>query len=335
MDSLSDLPSVRPSTNETIPSDHHLTGNIFFLGPDVTSSNEPFHPANAISTSLSATTPRTCHLLPHEPASLMDAAKAPLTSDDTKLLTYTADVQQSSEVTECTSQSTTKQNSQLDSTLLSRLPRELRDKIWREAVIEDDEIPIRVTQYETEDGEHRHRLQIEHAMLRVCKQTRQEVADIYYLENVFCITDDLVETQCIRELSKFLAPWAERMKKLGVLHKYVPCKDNFSIEPCKDDFTEIKFSIYASQGRLHIELGTFSARRTFLTCDVEDGTTAWDSTTTYGNMCFCKVVGLAIEHGSGNVVDWVKDYADVVLQSELLRKYGGPHCWDCAGRIIF
>ena len=121
---------------------------------------------------------------------------------------------------------------------------------------------------------------------------------------------------------------------MSVSHKYVPRKYKYSIAPCKDDFTEIEFSISVSQGRLLVEPGTFSARRSLLRWDPENWTTAWDSTTTYENMCFCKVVSLATENRSVNVVGWVKDYVNVVLQSGVVLRNDPPHCWQCAGHMV-
>ena len=90
---------------------------------------------------------------------MMEAAMTPIIlDDDEKLLTYTADIKQFADTTDCIMQPLTTQSSQLDSTLLGNLPRELRDQIYREAVVEDNDIPIHVSYYETKDGERCRRL---------------------------------------------------------------------------------------------------------------------------------------------------------------------------------
>ena len=179
----------------------------------------------------------------------MEATNVHNAFDTTKPLTYTADVKQFTEWAECIKHVHKTQSSQLDSMLLSKLPRELRDKIYRYAVIEDNDIPVHVTRCKTEDGERRRRLEIGHALMRVSKQTRQEVADIYYLENKFRITNDLLEKRAIRELSRLLTPWGERMTKLGVTHELVRGKD---------DLVKSKFSISARKGRVFLEPEGFS-----------------------------------------------------------------------------
>ena len=311
-------------SNKNPPPACPCTKKAFIPQSGATLSDQTALPMMATSTSLSAATPRTNRLLPHKPESLMKAANVHNTLDTTESLTYTADVRQFTENAECIKHAHKTQSSQLDSMLLSKLPRELRDKIYRYAVIEDNDIPIRVTRCETQDGERRRRLEIGHALLRACKQTRQEVADIYYLENTFLITEDLVEKRAIRELSRLLTPWAERMTKLGVSQRLVRGTD---------DFAKINFSISISQGHIFVKPESFSAQEMRLMIDIGSGTV--DHTKlTFSKMCFCKIFMLTLDHDSRNILSWMEGYVDLVLQSftEIKRL---PHCWTCAGHIIF
>ena len=253
----------------------------------------------------------------------MEAANAQDTLNATEPSACTADVKQFPNAVECILQPATTQSSQLDSMLLSKLPRELRDKIYRDAVVEDKDVPIHVTHYETEDGEHRRRLQIGHALLRVCKQTRQEVADIYYLENTFRITEDLLERRAIKELSRFLTPWAQSMTKLGVSQRLARGIDGFA---------KINFSISTSQGHIFVKPESFSAQEMSVWTDARAGTMEHVKLT-FSKMCFCKIFLLTLEHDGRNVLSWMEGYVDLVLQS-LAEPKTLSHCWTCAGRII-
>jgi hypothetical protein len=287
----------------------------FFYQPDGVLSDRFSQLTTAASISISAATPRTSHLLPHEPADSMDAAFAPAISKANEIPCFTTNSSQLPACTRGLFESSTKQSSQLDSPLLSKLPRELRDKIYREAVLEDIEIPIHVARYESSDGEHRRRLELEHALLLVCKQTRHEVADIYYLENTFCITNDLFENRAIRQLNWALRPWAEKITKLEISHEFAVC----------GSIAEIDFSVSASQGRIIIE------PRSSIISDPRILPHASYSMT--NRTCYCKASGLAVECGSGNVLNWAQEYVDLVAQSEA-EEHGVPYCWDCAGHVI-
>lgn len=290
---------------------------------EATVSDQTAHPAMATSTSLSAATPRTSRLLSHESASLMDAATAPNAVEDEKVLTYTADVRQSSETAKCISQPASTQSSQLDSALLSKLPRELRDKIYRDAVVEDKDVLIRVTPYVTEDGERRRRLEIGHPLMRVCKQTRQEVADIDHLENSFRITNDIFDELAIRELSRHLAPWAGKLKKLGISHNFVRSYGGLA---------KINFSISASQERIVVESESCSFQETISAFN-QGRTTTNRAAMTFSKMCFCKIFKLALEHDCRDVLSWLQEYVGLVLKSQA-DSNTIPHCWTCAGRVI-
>ena len=251
----------------------------------------------------------------------MKAANMHNTLDTTEPLTYTADVKQFTENAECIKHAHKMQSSQLDSMLLSKLPRELRDKIYRYAVTEDNDISVHVIRCKTEGTKRRRRLEIGHALMRVSKQTRQEVADIYYLENKFRITNDLLEKRAIRELSRLLTPWGERMTKLGVTHELVRGKD---------DLVKSKFSISAHKGRVFLEPEGFSER------EVESLIVSHFDPKDYAAVgcskaCFCKTLKLTFE--SRDVLSWMEGYVDLVLQS-LAEPKPQPYCWTCAGRII-
>jgi hypothetical protein len=290
-----------------------------FYQPDGMLSDHSSQVKTTTSTLISAATPRTSHLLPHESADFMDAAFAPEISTTNELPCFTTNLRQLPTTTRSLVKSFTKQSSQLDSPLLSKLPRELRDKIYREAVYEDVEIPINVASYKSKDGEHRRRLELEHALLLVCKQTRHEVADIYYLENTFCITNDLFEKRAISQLNRALRPWAEKITQLEIFHKLLV------FGCCTAD---IDFSVSASQARILVEA---------LTSNIRDPcTTEHIFYLIPARMCYCEALCLALAHGSGNVLDWVEQYVDMVVQSQATQaaENGAPYCWTCAGHII-
>jgi hypothetical protein len=321
---------MRSSTKNTPPSDLAVDDNAFVLKPDAAPSDQAVQLNMATSTSLSAATPRTSRLLPHKPASMMETPIATDTLVDTKHLTYTADIKQFPETMDSIVKLPAKQSSQLDSMLLSKLPRELRDKIYRDAVVEDKDIPIHVTPYVTEDGERRRRrrLEIGHALMRACKQTRQEVADIYYLENTFRITNDLLENRVFRELSRLLTPWVQRMTELGVSHELV--------RP-KGDFAKINFSIFASQGRIVVEPEPSSLQYGTFLIDPVLATRNY-VTMTSDELCFCKIFKLARKHEGRDVVSWMQEYVDLIIQSasqtEVSHLFDPVHCWTCAGRYV-
>lgn len=319
---------MRSPSNKTLSPACPYTEKAFIMQSDATLSDQIAQPTIATSTSLSAATPRICQPLPHETARLMEAASAHNTLEDVDPITYTAGSKQSPETMACTLQPAASQSSQLDSMLLSKLPRELRDNIYREAVVEDKDIPIRVTCFETEGGERRRRLQIGHALMRVSKQTAQEVADIYYLENKFRITGDLIGKRAIRELSRLLTPWVGKVTKLGVSHSFLRSRS---------DLAKINFSISASQGRIVVKPESSSVQYHILAFDLGQGT-AEPMSKTSNRICFCKTYKLALEHDGRDILSWIQEYMDLVLQSESQATYNVlldvAHCWTCAGRNV-
>lgn len=313
-----DNPTTENQSDSTAIKRFSFSSSIFTLQPVTTTSDQSSQPTATTCTSPSAATPRNSHLLTPGPANLVDAAVAPSILDGKE---PTGDVGQLLDSIGSMAEPQLKQSSQLDSTLLSRLPRELRDKIWREAVLEDIEIPTNVAHYETKDGEHRHRLQLEHALMLACKQTRHEVTEIYYLENTFRITNDLFEARAIRALNRALHPWADKMTKLEISHEYAINEHATA---------EIDFTVSTSQGRIVIEPLTFSVNR---------GNVRPILSSSSPGMCFCSAFRLASAHGDGNVFSWVQEYVDFVATKEPVAKERvtciyAPYCWTCAGRII-
>jgi hypothetical protein len=310
------------SDNNTTPPDFAIDDNVFALRPDVTLSDQTTHLTMVSSTSLSAATPRTSRLLQHEPASFMNAALVPNAHEEKDVFTCTVDAKQFPETMDRFTPPSTKQSSQLDSMLLSKLPRELRDKIYREAVVEEKDVPIRVLRYGP-NGLQRRRLHFQHPLMRVCRQTRQEVADIDHLENTFRITNDLFDERAISELRRHFTPWAGKLKKLGISHSFARRHG----DPAK-----INFTISASQGRIIVEPESFSVQEMTVAVDIGMGTMNLTATT-FKNMCFCKIHKLVLEKDCRDVLSWLQEYVDLVLKSQAERGTV-PHCWTCAGRVI-
>ena len=321
MTSLSRPTTMRSPSNKSSPPACPCTRKAFVLQSGATLSDQTALPTMATSTSLSAATPPTSRLARHKSASLMEGVDVHNTLDTTKPLIYTADVKQFTENAKCIKYAHKTQSSQLDSMLFSKLPRELRDKIYRYAVVEDNDITIHVTRFKTKDGKRHRHLPIGHALLRVCKQTRQEVGDIYYLENKIRITGDLLEKRAIRELSRLLTPWGERMTKLGVTHELVRGRDSLM---------KTKFSISAHKGRVFLEPEGFSDHEVNSLIDSHFDPKEF-AAVSCSKMCFCKTSKLTLE--SRDVLSWMEGYVDLVLQS-LTEPKSLPHCWACAGRIF-
>lgn len=321
------LPKMQSASDRIATADSSFTGYTFTHPSDMASGDETSEATTPTATSLLAATPRTSQILSHGSAGLLDGAVVSTTPSDEKLTTYTTETIQLPAITESTTQQHTKQSSQLESTLLSRLPRELRDQIYREVVLEDDEIPIHVISYKTKTGKPRRALRIEHKLLQVCKQTRQEVADIYYLENTFCVSDDLFEKRAIRELGRFLTPWAERMNRLKVSHKFV-----HSLH------VTAEISLFVSgnfEDRIYIEPGTVSARtqRSNVVLITDEGTLK-EITETFSNVCFCDIFSLVAQRGVDNVLKWAQIYVHFILARQGKLTWHMPHCWNCANRVV-
>lgn len=221
----------------------------------------------------------------------------------------------------------TNRSPQLDSPLLSKLPRELRDQIWRKIVLEDLEIPIHVGHYETVEGEHCMRLQLDHPLMDVCKQVRAEVLDVYYVENTFRITDDIFSTRAVRELHRLLYPWAASMTRLEVHHDIVISQGNTA---------GINFGLVVSreegrEGHIVVEPHSFNAHMSTLRVD-ENGRI--DYTSTFKQMCYCRINSIANKREVVTVLDWLQAYVDLIVQSQFNGKYYMPYCWTCACNII-
>jgi hypothetical protein len=77
---------------------------------------------------------------------------------------------------------------QPDCMLFEKLPAEIREGIIRLAVVEDDMIePDTIYTWNERTCRSSGRIEIEHPLLRTCKQLRQESAEIFFLENTFVI----------------------------------------------------------------------------------------------------------------------------------------------------
>jgi hypothetical protein len=257
--------------------------------------------------------------LPLELASLDDAAAAPFTSSASESsfsgVGVELEVGRLPESTASLTESSTKQSSQLDSLLLSKLPRELRDKIYREAVLEDIEIPIHVAHYMSKDCEQCSRLELEPALMLVCKQTRQEVAEIYYLENTFRITNDLFEPRAIAQLSSALDPWADKIKELEISHEF--WVNTFGT-------VEMDLSVSVSQGWITIEPLTHSIH------SLNKSTRVFAASTT-NRLCYCEALILAVERSGDNVLNWAQKYVSMMVKRKVGARRYGMYCWTCAG----
>jgi hypothetical protein len=315
-------------SGETAPQKHMTSDGMFALQSDATLSDQVSKLSIATSTTLSEATPRTSHLLPYESANLTSTAVAPAITDAIKLPHSTADTKQLTDPTEDIINN--EQSSQLDSMLLSKVPRELRDKIYRHAVVENSAITIAVTRSKV-SGEKRGRLHIEHPLMAACKQTHREVAKIYYLENTFRITDALLEPRAISELNRLLRLWAHKIVNLEISHVFERPERLYPILTDPGITAHVGFSICTSQGRILVKpmQPTVQFSRSY-----RDRTRSESEKPKNERMCYCAILYLAAEHKNGDVLSGVQKYADWVVERAGAKRNLLPFCWNCAGFII-
>lgn len=95
------------------------------------------------------------------------------------------------------------------SPFLRNIPSEIRNTIYSlifQADSKDAVTPISVTDLELETGRPLRRLNIEHPLLRTCKQIRHEAAGIYYTETTFELTADSIERSAAEKVCHKLSP---------------------------------------------------------------------------------------------------------------------------------
>lgn len=243
---------------------------------------------------------------------------------------------------------------QPDSPFFSKLPGELRNRIYRLVLIWERHIPIRVRELpedhqETEepfDGvtSHTsprlstHSLDIDDPLLQVCKQIRHEASEIYYLENTFEVTTSVFEhTRALEELGRALLPWAAKMTRLSVCHEldfFVPLDQMNS----GNVYMRLEFTASRHNGALSIlqrtptPLPDNEDNKAGFTCLLP----SYWSHHEYPDdprylMCICKIQRCATAQGDEDVVRFIaKTYASCMREVGLRNPSYTPHCWSCA-----
>lgn len=228
-------------------------------------------------------------------------------------------------------------NSQSDSLLFSKLPGELRNRIWRLSVLEDTAISVHVAHYKNKDGEPRSCIQIEHTLLQVCKQARHEVTDIYYLENTFRITQDFFHGRAMEVLACAMKPRAAKMTKLEVAHE-LKYTTTTRFASSRNMLVAINLTIQRSEGST-----TLSQPLVDIT-DASEANAEMDALVSSVPMfapppppmlCCCKMFFLAAECTGETLVEWMQRYVKLVVDATGMMGCGYvPHCWGCGGLAL-
>lgn len=208
------------------------------------------------------------------------------------------------------------------SPFLRNIPSEIRNTIYSlifQADSKDAVTPISVTHLESETGRPLRRLNIEHPLLRTCKQIRHEAAGIYYTETTFELTADSIERSAAEKVCHKLSPWADKIARLSIAHEIKPT----TIDP-----------EFAYSGRLELVVSKPKPEEE-LSVSVERCSIHEDGYSTVMRMCMCKVETLESRHRADSVVSWACRYAELMESRQGFDWYRVLHCWHCAGECIF
>lgn len=225
---------------------------------------------------------------------------------------------------------------QSDSLLFSKLPGELRNRIWRLAVLDDTAIPLHVAHYKNRDGEYCSCVQIQHALMQVCKQAHHEVTDIYYLENTFRITQDFFYGRAMEVLVLAMKPWAAEMTRLEVTHDLM--RD--SLRPARRTMSvAMDLTVLSDEGRITVVPPLVDVEQgRGMQEDLADLVTLFSlgpstSPAPPQKLCCCKIFALADKCAGRTLLEWVQQYVKLVRDSKPKVGECGfiPHCWGCAG----
>lgn len=224
---------------------------------------------------------------------------------------------------------------QPNSALLHKLPGELRNKIIRLAIVKDegDQIPIKVEYILNKAAERSASVRIEHPLMQTCKQLRYESSDIFFLENTFCITDDLFHSgRGMHELTRQLKPWASKMSRLNVSHTLHDNDDGQHVGfHRRKSTTHIQFSLSRHADRqLHVAFERMEVVDNHVIIHMVDDDDAAASPPTVSPLCCCNIARLAELYGRDGLPEWVKKYSSTIKKSKVRCKLS--YCWECGLR---
>lgn len=245
---------------------------------------------------------------------------------------------------------------QPDSPFFNKLPGELRNRIYRLVLLDDGDIPIHVEelsdnhqetgeavdQVTPQIGSHSStlRLKLGHPLLQVCRQSRHEASDIYYLENTFEVTTSMFEEpRALEKLDHALRSWAAKMARLRVCHERNLTKSRI-FRKIGDTYMHIDFIASRHNGFLSIQERTSTTpddeedRKSLLPSYCSTFCPSYD--TSVHVICLCKIQVRASAQGGEDVVRFVtKTYAQMVREIGFHDAFYIPNCWACARSDIF
>jgi hypothetical protein len=193
--------------------------------------------------------------------------------------------------------------------LFQKLPGELRNEIIRLAVVEVSEIKPTVSRsLDALTDKFMAKLEIEHPLLRTCKQLRQESGEIYFLENTFHLAngDFFTLSSCkqgkaneraMQALVNAFGPFASKVRRLNVSHA------------TSYDTAEVHVSICRAASGVYLEKAC-----------------AHDADT--HPLCCCSIIRYGIVNSAAETIF---EFAQglVAMMDQVTGKNPQPHCWNC------
>lgn len=229
---------------------------------------------------------------------------------------------------------------QPDSPFFIKFPGELRNRIYRLALLDDDDIAIHVAlnndHQETQEAvtgvtspvssrTSIYYLNLGHPLLQVCKQIRHEASDIYYMENTFEVTTCVFETpRALEKLGLALRPWAAKIATLSVTHHMHAAFGTFQRR------LHMLFKISRRHDRLVI-WGEESLYWPGPAWYVQEPATIPEPVAV-ADVCTCKLDHLASENATGDVVQFLQRYAATIpkaLAEATKQNTFISRCWAC------
>jgi hypothetical protein len=219
---------------------------------------------------------------------------------------------------------------QPDCMLFDKLPGELRNEIIRLSVVEDTEIKPKVIRTCNETtSQWTAKLELDHALMRTCKQLRQESSEIYLLENTFHLTEDFfaqpplthVEQQqanerAIHALARAFGPSASKLLKIKVSHAVYYDTRLFESVHRRQCQAEVYFSICrCAQGEPGVYL---------------ENARALD--TSSQGLCCCSVTQYAADNSTAGIFEFVEGL--VGMLDSATEQRSEPHCWTCGLQVM-
>ncbi|KAK4540580.1 hypothetical protein LTR36_009110 [Oleoguttula mirabilis] len=193
------------------------------------------------------------------------------------------------------------------------IPGELRNRIYRLAVISDTTVNVDSTELWGPGGT----LSQTPALMRTCKQLREEVHEIYLEENSFAFTHLTIHPNAIAAFERIAGASARKMTRVKVVHAVAMCS-----------IWELHFSakLVPSKGGEGGVVKLYNSNGD----EVADDCRVLGDT---GGHCCCNVLHIERRYkdpvgktmlSSGVLMAFLIDYA----RSAQDRRYGGPHRWS-------